>query len=186
MCNSVLYAGQFKNLEVRLPLRAYSIWERKIGRFDAHPWKKFQNPDLNANNGRLLTKILTAYRRMTCITKPQQIRGRTGNLGKEISIRGPVQNRAASLPSSRFLKEEFSRHVLIQSRYWRKVSLVLGRNLNAKFRPSSRASFALEQFCWVNTKIGYKVDGCLYLADFCLFEAQISELLRRVRCLMVR
>lgn len=49
-----------QNLEIRLPLHAYSIWERKIGRFDAHPWEKFQNPDLNVNNGRLLTEILAA------------------------------------------------------------------------------------------------------------------------------
>lgn len=106
-----------QNLEVRLPLHAYLIWERKIGRFDAHPWEKFQNPDPNVNNGRLLTEILMAWRPMACITKPQQIRSRTGNLGKEISIRGPVQNRVARLPSSRFLREEFSRHVLNQSRY---------------------------------------------------------------------
>lgn len=49
-----------QNLEVRLPLHAYSVWERKIGRFDAHPQEKFQDPDPNVNDGRLLTGILTA------------------------------------------------------------------------------------------------------------------------------
>ena len=47
-----------QNLEVRLPLHAYSVWERKIGRFDAHPWEKFQNPDPNVNSGRPDPNIL--------------------------------------------------------------------------------------------------------------------------------